>query len=242
MKPIRNPAWNRDELILALELYFKFRGKSLPGGNHPDVIELSNILNNLPIHTSDLKGENFRNPNSVTMKLSNFLAVDPEYEGKGLTSIGKADREVWYDFHNNIDQLKLVASHIKEISLSSESVKIENMGEEVGEENAAEGKVLARTHFIRERNKGIVKKKKDNFIKKNGKLFCEACGFDFEEVYGERGKSFIECHHIKPISKLNSDDKTSIKDLMLLCSNCHRIVHTKQPWLTPKELKELIKK
>lgn len=28
---------------------------------------------------------------------------------------------------------------------------------------------------------------------------CMACGFDFEKVYGEIGKGFIEVHHIKPL-------------------------------------------
>jgi 5-methylcytosine-specific restriction protein A len=27
----------------------------------------------------------------------------------------------------------------------------------------------------------------------------------------------------------------------LLCSNCHRMIHTKPPWPTPAELRELIR-
>ena len=30
-------------------------------------------------------------------------------------------------------------------------------------------------------------------------LSCVVCGFNFEEVYGERGKDFIEVHHVKPL-------------------------------------------
>jgi predicted HNH restriction endonuclease len=25
------------------------------------------------------------------------------------------------------------------------------------------------------------------------------CGFDFAQTYGDRGKGFIECHHIVPL-------------------------------------------
>ncbi|MED3613978.1 hypothetical protein [Bacillus wiedmannii] len=31
---------------------------------------------------------------------------------------------------------------------------------------------------------------------------CCVCGFNFEEVYGEREKDFIEIQHIKPLSTL----------------------------------------
>jgi len=30
-------------------------------------------------------------------------------------------------------------------------------------------------------------------------LRCEVCGFDFERVYGDHGKGFIECHHKNPV-------------------------------------------
>ena len=28
---------------------------------------------------------------------------------------------------------------------------------------------------------------------------CMACGFNFEAVYGDRGKDYIEVHHVKPL-------------------------------------------
>lgn len=56
-------------------------------------------------------------------------------------------------------------------------------------------------------------------IKKHGTK-CYACGFSFEEVYGERGKDFIEVHHIKPLSTLDTAVKINPElDLIPLCSN-----------------------
>ena len=55
------------------------------------------------------------------------------------------------------------------------------------------------------------------------------CGFDFEAFYGEAGRNFIEVHHIKPLSSL--DEEIMIdpeKDLVCVCSNCHRIIHRKK--------------
>ncbi|QHE63899.1 hypothetical protein FHE72_20400 [Rossellomorea vietnamensis] len=58
---------------------------------------------------------------------------------------------------------------------------------------------------------------------------CVACGFNFEEVYGERGKDYIEVHHVKPLSTLKAEMVIDPKkDLVPLCSNCHRMVHRKK--------------
>lgn len=79
-------------------------------------------------------------------------------------------------------------------------------------------------------------------LKKGLRLCCEACGFDFEKIYGERGKGFIEVHHNKPLHTL--EDECEIdpeQDLNCLCSNCHRMIHReKASILTVNELKELI--
>lgn len=54
-------------------------------------------------------------------------------------------------------------------------------------------------------------------------LSCVAFEFNFEKVYGERGKDFIEVHHVKPLSAI--DEQVFIDpniDLVPVCSNCHR--------------------
>jgi 5-methylcytosine-specific restriction enzyme A len=73
-----------------------------------------------------------------------------------------------------------------------------------------------------------------------GTLRCEACGFEFGQAYGERGRGFIEVHHALPVHQLSPGVKTRLSDLHLLCANCHRMVHAKRPWLTLEQLKECI--
>ncbi len=78
--------------------------------------------------------------------------------------------------------------------------------------------------------------------KKHGCLQCEACGFDFEKTYGERGKDFIEVHHNKPLHSAGGETTVDpSKDLNCLCSNCHRMVHrNKSSILTVFQLKKII--
>ncbi len=98
-------------------------------------------------------------------------------------------------------------------------------------------------HKYRERNPKVISIAKQNFKAKNaGRLFCEACGFDFEKNYGVLGIDFIESHHMRPLSIRKKGELTNPNDIAMLCSNCHRMVHKKRPWIEKKEdLKFLIK-
>lgn len=105
-----------------------------------------------------------------------------------------------------------------------------------------EGKEYLDSHLAHERNKEVVELAKARFKEShNGKLYCEKCGFDFREKYGERGNDFIEVHHTKAIAKRKRNEPTEIDDLALLCSNCHSIIHKQQPWLTMSELEAILK-
>jgi hypothetical protein len=93
------------------------------------------------------------------------------------------------------------------------------------------------SHYRIERSSKIRDAKVKLFAEQNGKILCENCEFSFESRYGERGKGFIEVHHIQPLAALLPNVITKLTDLMLLCSNCHRMVHRKQPQLSPAALK-----
>jgi 5-methylcytosine-specific restriction protein A len=112
MAGARNPAWDRDELILALALYFKFAPKLPPSTKHPEVVELSRLLNTLPIIPLNQRNEKFRNPSSVYMKLANFRAIDPSAPS-GFSSVGRLDREIWEEFAHDLLRLEEAATEIR---------------------------------------------------------------------------------------------------------------------------------
>ena len=57
---------------------------------------------------------------------------------------------------------------------------------------------------------------------------CMACGFNFEEYYGEIGKGFIEVHHVVPLAKAGKTETNPETDVVVLCANCHRMVHRRR--------------
>lgn len=106
-----------------------------------------------------------------------------------------------------------------------------------------EGKVVLRKHLCRERNSNLVAEAKRRFKEKHeGKLFCEICEFSFSDKYGELGADFIEAHHTKPVSEMKDGDKTNINDIVMVCSNCHSMLHKRRPWLNKEDVKKLIEK
>lgn len=112
--------------------------------------------------------------------------------------------------------------------------------ESLEESEYYEGKEAFRFHKYIERNKKLVKNVKKLFTQRNaGELFCQVCKFNFSKVYGERGEGFIEAHHIKPIAEMKENVATKVEDLIMLCSNCHRMIHRK-PFLTVNELREIV--
>jgi 5-methylcytosine-specific restriction protein A len=232
----RKHAWLRDELILALDLYVR-EGDSAPTDSRQKV---SNLLRALPVEDKLADDPKFRSESAVAHKLANFLALDQP--GRGFPHGGAGDARVWAQFASDPTRLAATAASIAaDIESGRPAPPTYDDEDDPDEAEAAEGRLLTRRHRERERNPMLAKKKKDQVRKqRDGKLTCEACGFDFAEHYGERGDGFIECHHTVFVRNLRPGSRTKLSDLVLLCSNCHRIVHRRSPWLTMGELRNLV--
>ncbi len=141
------------------------------------------------------KRETYPSAASIAMKLGNFTSL---LNQKGLSHVSKLDKQVWQEY-----AIPYYAQEIVE---------------------AEEGTRVTVTHLLYERNIYIVNKKKRQAALK-GALECEICHFNFEKVYGKVGKNFIEVHHIVPLAEAKGLHKTKLEDLILVCSNCHRMLH-----------------
>jgi predicted restriction endonuclease len=85
--------WEREEVLLALHLYWR-----IPFGQqharNPQVIELASALK--------------RTPSSVAMKLNNLTSLDPEEAARGVRGLEGAsalDRKVWKEFRSRRDSV-----------------------------------------------------------------------------------------------------------------------------------------
>jgi 5-methylcytosine-specific restriction protein A len=77
----------------------------------------------------------------------------------------------------------------------------------------------AREKWLRDEKIAAVKRAND------GRLPCQACGFDFFEAYGEIGRDYAQVHHLKALSDRTKPSLTKLSDLAVVCANCHVMVH-----------------
>lgn len=228
---MRNPPWEYDEIILALDLYLT--GRKVLEEHHPAVVDLSRVLNALPLHPERGSG-NFRSPDAVVLKLANLRSHDPETASAGMNAGARRTRDVWERFADQPDEVRRLAAAIRSIAPTLEATS------QPDEDGALEGRLLMRRHRLRERDPRVVRRRRNQFIAAHGRLFCEACDLDPIAMYGARGPAVIECHHTRPLSD-GGERRTRLEDLMLLCANCHRVVHRATPWLDADALRALVR-
>lgn len=91
-----------------------------------------------------------------------------------------------------------------------------------------------RWHRTRERNRRL-----SELIKKHRGYDCEVCGINLRRRYPAVGRDYIEAHHLTPISALSGrPTNLAVNDFVVVCPNCHRMLHTATPPIAPSDLKK----
>lgn len=239
VRPTRNPNWEWDELILACDLLERLGWKWVHPSN-AEVRELSALLHALPIHPPEVRSATFRNPAGVVRKMQDIATTHPDYAGK-RTKGGRLDGKVLRAFLDEPERMRAAARSIRDGVRSGEFDGLAPLEEEEPDEevSALEGRLLLRKHYARERSRKLRNQKIAQVRDKKLPIACEACGFDFAERYGDRGRDYIEVHHTVPLHVIGPS-RTRLQDLALLCANCHRMIHVSEPWLTVEQLRALV--
>ena len=99
-----------------------------------------------------------------------------------------------------------------------------------------EGRLRLRNHLRRERDPRIVRVKK----RTASSLSCEICGFSFGKRYGDIAAGFCEAHHLLPLSEVDETTITHLDDLAIVCANCHRVIHLRNPPYSLDEVRGLL--
>ncbi|RZM79616.1 HNH endonuclease [Leptolyngbya iicbica] len=142
------------------------------------------------------------------------------YEDIGNTTLHK-QREICARF------TKIAAVDIQEIFPSEVTEE---------DESLLEGKTRKVSVNVYERNPIARQQCVDHYGCK-----CVICDFDFEETYGDIGKSFIHVHHLVEISSISNEYSIdAINDLRPVCPNCHAMLHKKKPAYTISEVKQYL--
>jgi 5-methylcytosine-specific restriction protein A len=220
-----NPDWTREETILAMAV-LSSRGMKCPSKSSEEVGELSEFLRNCVIHAPSVRNAQFRNRDSVYMKMQNLLSCDLKPGRKGLVTT-KTDRAVWAEFSEAPQAAIAAARSIRSTLKTLETlIEVEPTERHEADGEYSEGNLKLRTHRRRERARGLRSKVLSNARKGGGALQCEACGQAERLSLGPAAEAEFEVHHRTPLSESGTSPvKTRVRDLALVCASCHRLVH-----------------
>lgn len=87
-----------------------------------------------------------------------------------------------------------------------------------------------RLYVVHRRRESALRKKKLQaaMIEGKGSIICQVprCGFDFKKRYGSLGEGFAHVHHLRPLGDAPAEGwKIALKDLAVVCPNCHAMIH-----------------
>ncbi|ORC19971.1 HNH endonuclease [Rhodococcus qingshengii] len=237
--------WEWDETVLACGLLYENAWREIKE-HDPRVSELSTFLRSQWDYA--IYVPRFRSTSSVHRKLEDLRTVHPEYARTATRGGGLAPRVVDafvadpYKMHSLALALRgsgtlARSGEVGDADLNDEDLKRTGMSEFVA---AVEGRVLQRLVKVRERNPRLRADKIAQSRRIRGDISCEVCGFDFEATYESLGDGYIQVHHVVPLH-FSGETESSLNDLVLLCANCHQMIHRARPvWLTPDELRIVV--
>ncbi|MEV0645513.1 HNH endonuclease [Phytomonospora sp. NPDC050363] len=236
----RDPDWTREEIVLACVITADNRWKQV-NDTDPRVKELSDLLQAPGIHSTAVRTGKFRNLAGVSRKSADIATQHPDYKG-AATNGNRLDRVVLLEYLADPERIRREATAIRQALAAGIDVDAPGIAEpDLDDIEQAEGRLLLRAHFERERKPGL-KAKKLAQVKRQGKpIACEVCAFDFAKTYGAHGADYIECHHRTPLF-VTGETSTKVADLALICSNCHRMIHRKgADWLSIEDLAAIVR-
>lgn len=219
-----------DELILMLAFVLGDE----PGGVS-SVPELSALLRGLPSNAEFLDREAFRSVVGLRTSLGHLREIDaadgnwPPPDDQGRRRDWRPHfKAVWRAFGRDPATRKARIAAVLEAPDAAAEVEEPDF-----EEGFVEGRAFYGLHRRRERSAAAVARKK------RSPAICEVCAFDFAAQYGEHGRGFIECHHVRPLAETDVR-RTLTEDLALVCANCHRMLHRGTPPPSIEELRKIV--
>jgi 5-methylcytosine-specific restriction protein A len=209
--------WTRDEVILALDLYFSSGKRNFPVTDSR-VLELSELLQELPIVPESKRAKDFRNANGISYQLTKFA-----HSVRGSKStIGRIFFDVYEDYQNDRVALHEVANAIRN---AKKTLRAISFGNPVEQKGFREGALLS--HLHRHFETEYLKEYEEEFRLTR----CSICRLDLSEVYQVGGGQLYELH-LTVHPKYYSDKSRFIPDnFVVVCPNCHEALHRTRPWL-----------
>lgn len=220
-----NVSFTRDEAILALDVLY-FTNELRLNKESEEIVELSELLNELPIIPIAMHNESFRNCAGISQQINAFRLNSSK--GIKCSNVGAIFYSTADEFRGRKDELHKIASAIRQ---NREFFKTATFGSELEGEDFPEGALLYHLHRVLEArdSRKIVPAES-----------CEICHLNLSEVYKPVPGNFLQCHLTVPVTELNGNKHYKTDDFITVCPNCHAMVHKYRPWVTRDNAGEIL--
>jgi putative restriction endonuclease len=126
--------WNREQLIVALNLYWKIPYNKISGSSNSLIKEIATIIG--------------RTPAALAYKLMNFTSLDAEKQkigNKGKSAASSSDKEIWNEYFGNWEKLALDSASILSIIQNKPIEQIFDLESELKYEEGKEKERIVKT-------------------------------------------------------------------------------------------------
>ncbi|MBF6149365.1 HNH endonuclease [Nocardia nova] len=237
--------WKPEEQILACDLLVANGWATIPERDER-VAKLSARLRAQWVYSSSVP--EYRSNNAVHQKLEDLRTNRPGYPGVPKRG-GKLTPQIAAAFNSEPEKMRALAAQLwaeGDLSLPtdfesdiSDDAPLPESPSAAELVSAVEGRSLHRQVRVYERDPKLRDAKLKWSRRNRGSIACEVCQFDFEKFYPGHGSGYAEVHHINPLHITQRVENT-IDDLIVLCANCHRMIHRGGRALTPDELRGIL--
>ena len=219
-----NLSFTRDEAILALDVLFSSNGGHV-SATSDEIEDLSRLLNRLPIHPTEKRNADFRNPSGVTRQLNLFRSSCRT--GKRSVNVGKTFFQVYFEFEDHLEELHKIAMAIRrnEIGFSGLFGCLEET------QDFPEGALLGHLYRIIEIRDGSKMAFKEN---------CEICR-SMPQLYYQSCGQLLQQHLLVPPTELDYTQKYGAESFITVCPNCHEALHRYRPWLKKENCEDILR-
>lgn len=210
-----NESFTRDEVILALDVLYSSE-KQRVSPDSEEMVDLSELLNKLPIHPTQNRRSDFRTASGISTQLQRFQRT--LLSGNNTNNIGLLFFIINSDFENRHDELHRIAEAIRrnEPYFSSE------YGNRQEDSGFPEGILLGHLHREIEARDGAKLELANH---------CEICSLKPELYYLPCG-ILLQPHLLISPTELDGKKKYGSEHFITVCPNCHAALHRIRPWRT----------
>lgn len=218
-----NVKFTRDEVILLLDVAYSSTRERMYSETSTEVVELSAVLQKLPIHPVEKRPENFRNFAGIRNQLNNFVRGHSDIANN---NVGALFYQIDVEYPDK-QELHNVAKAIRRNLPYYNST----FGDVSETDNFPEGVLLGHLHRLLEQRDSLRLPLEER---------CCICQLKPDLLY-KPCSPLLQHHLTVPPAEMDGGKKYEANDFMTVCPNCHAALHRVRPWLTKRNCGELLR-